>query len=73
MDVPYRTAWTRLRETEAALGFRLLDSQAGGAAGGGSALTPAARAVLDRFHRVADGVAELVDQRFRDEFRGDSR
>ena len=69
LGVPYRTAWTRLREIEAGLGFKVLETQSGGAAGGGSTLTPAARDVLARFHRVADGVGALVDARFRDAFR----
>jgi molybdate transport system regulatory protein len=68
LDVPYRTAWTRLREIEAGLGFKVLETQSGGADGGGSTLTPAARDVLARFNRVADGVSALVDARFRDAF-----
>ena len=68
LNVPYRTAWTRLRQMEARLGFKVLDTQTGGAEGGGSTLTPEARRVLDRFHRVADGVGGLVDARFRAEF-----
>lgn len=68
MDVPYRTAWTRLREIEAGLGFKVLDTQTGGSDGGGSTLTPAALEVLGRFRRVANGVDRLVDARFREEF-----
>jgi molybdate transport system regulatory protein len=68
LRVPYRTAWARLREVEAGLGFKVLETQTGGAEGGGSTLTPAAREVLARFHRVADGVGAMVDARFRDEF-----
>ena len=70
VGVPYRTAWTRLREIEAGLGFKVLETTTGGAEGGGSTLTPEARRVLDRFHRVADGVGRLVDERFEEEFRG---
>ena len=72
LDVPYRTAWARLREIEAGLGFKVLETQTGGAEGGGSKLTPAAREALDRFHRIADGVGALVDARFRAEFGGQS-
>jgi molybdate transport system regulatory protein len=71
LDVPYRTAWTRLREIEAGLGFKVLETQSGGADGGGSTLTPAAQDVLERFSRVADGVGALVDARFRDAFGGE--
>ena len=68
LGVPYRTAWTRLREIEAGLGFKVLDTQIGGPDGGGSRLTPAGREVIDRFHRVADGVRGFVDERFHNEF-----
>jgi molybdate transport system regulatory protein len=71
IGVPYRTAWTRLREIEAGLGFKVLDTQTGGAEGGASTLTAEARLMLDRFHQVADGVGRLVDERFRATFGGD--
>ena len=71
VGVPYRTAWTRLREIEAGLGFKVLDTQSGGAEGGGSRLMPEAQRMLDRFHRVADGVGRLVDERFAAAFGGD--
>src|SRR5262245_18276250 len=65
---PQPSPWTRLREIEAGLGFKVLDTQIGGVEGGGSKLTPAARDVIDRFHRVADGVGGMVDARFHAEF-----
>jgi molybdate transport system regulatory protein len=68
LGVPYRTAWARLREIEARLGFKVLETQTGGAEGGSSTLTPKAREVLARFHRVADGVGDMVDARFQSEF-----
>jgi molybdate transport system regulatory protein len=71
LNVPYRTAWARLRQIEAGLGFKVLDTQSGGVDGGRSTLTPDARRVLDRFHRVADGVGTLVDERFRAAFGDD--
>jgi molybdate transport system regulatory protein len=70
LDVPYRTAWSKLKEIEEQLGVRLLETQSGGAGGGGSALTPGARELIARFRRVRDGVAELVRQRFEAEFSG---
>jgi molybdate transport system regulatory protein len=70
LDVPYRTAWSKLKEIEEQLGVRLLETQSGGAGGGGSALTPEARELIARFRRVRDGVAELVRQRFEAEFSG---
>ena len=67
LGVPYRTAWERVRETEAGLGVRLLATESGGAAGGGSRLTSEARGLIARFRRVTAGVAEEIERRFRDE------
>lgn len=68
LDVPYRTAWERVKATEAELGFRLLQTESGGADGGGSRLTPEARDICRRFHRIADGIQETVSRRFAAEF-----
>jgi molybdate transport system regulatory protein len=67
-DVPYRTAWYKLREIEERLGVKLLATQSGGERGGGSSLTPEARELVSRFHHLSAGVAELVEQQFRSEF-----
>ena len=67
LEVPYRTAWYKLREAEERLGLSLVETQSGGADGGGSRLTPVGRELVARFRRVAAGVAELVDRRFRAE------
>jgi molybdate transport system regulatory protein len=72
LKVPYRTAWNRLREIEAGLGFKVLETQAGGAEGGHSSLTPAGKAALARFRRVADGIGDEVDARFRASFSQES-
>ncbi len=50
MDVPYRTATYKLREIEASLGVRLVATRSGGAAGGGSQLTPAAHEYIRCWH-----------------------
>ena len=68
MGVPYRTAWQKLKELEEHLGVPLLASQSGGSEGGGSSLTPAARDLLARFQRIAEGIADLIDARFAAEF-----
>ena len=68
LDVPYRTAWERVKATEAELGVRLLDSESGGADGGGSRLTPEARDLCRRFRRVSSGIQEVVSRRFALEF-----
>lgn len=68
LDVPYRTAWERVKATEAELGVRLLESESGGADGGGSRLTPEARDICRRFRRVSGGIQEVVSRRFAAEF-----
>lgn len=70
LDVPYRTAWDRVKATEAELGVRLLETESGGADGGSSRLTPEAREVCRRFRRVTSGVHEVIARRFQTEFPG---
>ena len=68
LNVPYRTAWERVKATEAEIGFRLLDSESGGLDGGGSRLTPQARDLCRRVRRVSGGIQEVVSRRFAAEF-----
>jgi molybdate transport system regulatory protein len=68
LDIPYRTAWERVKATESEIGFRLLDSESGGLDGGGSSLTPQARELCRRFRRISGGIQELVSRRFAVEF-----
>ncbi|MEE8336515.1 MAG: LysR family transcriptional regulator [Dehalococcoidia bacterium] len=69
LDLPYRTAWKKLREMEAAAGVKLLESESGGADGGATRLTPAATEMLSAFRRVGAGLSEELERRF----RGDRR
>ena len=64
MDVPYRTAWHKLKQMEQRLGVRLVASHSGGAGGGGAELTPAARRLVERYGRFAAGLRQEVDRRF---------
>lgn len=68
LDIPYRTAWERVKEMETQLGVRLLESESGGADGGGSRLTPTARDLCARFRRVSHGIEEVIASRFAAEF-----
>jgi molybdate transport system regulatory protein len=68
LDIPYRTAWERVKATEGELGFRLLDSESGGQDGGGSRLTAEARDVCRRFRRVSAGIHDEVSHPFAAEF-----
>ena len=71
LEIPYRTAWDRIKSMEAELGTRLLASESGGAEGGGSHLTTEGRDLCRRFRRVSGGIQEVVTRRFAAEF-GDS-
>ena len=68
LNVPYRTAWYKLKEIEERLGIKLILTQSGGTAGGGSQLTTESRQIIRRFRRVTEGVSRLVERRFQDEF-----
>ena len=69
MDVPYRTAWYKLKALEERWGMPLLITETGGADGGHSRLSPQARELIRRFHRIADGLQEQAVSRFSDAFR----
>ena len=70
MDVPYRTAWYKLKEIEGQLGLKLVTTHSGGSDGGGSTLTPEGREIVRRFQRIYRDVEDLVRRRFEREFAG---
>ena len=51
MGLPYRRALEKVREMEANVGKRLVESAIGGPGGGGSRLTNEARTLVERFER----------------------
>jgi molybdate transport system regulatory protein len=68
MGVSYHRAWDKIHECEDRLGVKLIDTQAGGSGGGGSQLTPEAADYIRRFHQFADGLNDIILQRFRESF-----
>ena len=70
LKLPYKTAWYKLREVEAALGVQVLRKTSGGAHGGGAALTPAGRDLVRRYRQVIEGLDHLVAERFAQAFAG---
>lgn len=64
LDIPYRTARYKLREIERSLGFPLLVGRSGGAAGGTSTLTPAAKELIARWRAFSAGLDAVVAARF---------
>lgn len=70
MGMAYSKAWRIMKETEAALGFRLISSTTGGRGGGGAQVTPEGRAMTEKFRALetrlnacaARAVCELFDE-----------
>jgi molybdate transport system regulatory protein len=69
LRVPHRTAWQRIQEMEACLGFQLLETTSGGQHGGGSRLSPAALDIVARYQALHAGLDDLVHERFTGSFR----
>lgn len=60
MNMAYSKAWKMLRMAEKEWGFSLTDRETGGKDGGGSSLTPQARALIEAYSGFRrDGQAEL--------------
>jgi molybdate transport system regulatory protein len=68
MGVPYRCAWEKIHEMEKGLGVALLDTQTGGAGGGGARLTPAAQDFIARFQHFDQGIDAYVQRHFKQAF-----
>lgn len=71
MQVPYRRAWEKLQEMEAGLGKQLIETEVGGAGGGGASLTPEAHDLIKRFKIFSEGMDEEVEARFQRTFAQD--
>ena len=70
VDVPYRRAWEKLKEMETRLGLSLLETEVGGAGGGGARLTAEAEELVARFLEFSNGFEAEVDTRFKRAFDG---
>jgi molybdate transport repressor ModE-like protein len=68
LGVPHRTAWQRIQEMETCLGVRLLETTSGGAGGGHSQLSLAARDLVARYQSLRAGLEDLVRERFESSF-----
>lgn len=70
MGLSYRRAWGKLREMERNLGQRLVESEAGGAGGGGSRLTPAGERLIALYQRFQRRMEQDLGKEFREVFDG---
>lgn len=68
MEMAYSKAWTIIRNSEEALGFKLLTSSTGGKGGGGAALTPDAVRLLDAYEHFCRAVEQYGDSLFCEHF-----
>ncbi len=64
LEIPYRRFWAKMKESEENLGIKLVEGRSGGARGGGSSITPAARQLIDQYHAFRDGLEDDVGERF---------
>ena len=60
----YRYAWKLIQTAQNRLGKTLVDKHPGGKSGGGSALSPAARNILNVFNSLNEMVATFADEKF---------
>jgi molybdate transport system regulatory protein len=68
LGVPYKTAWYKLKQMEAALAVPLLVTSSGGAEHGGARLTAAGKEAIRRYTAIVGGVDAEIEQRFHDAF-----
>jgi molybdate transport system regulatory protein len=69
LGLPYRTAWKKLREMEAAAGVTLIESTSGGSGGGQTSLSADAARLIEALHRISDPTTTIAQERFDAELR----
>ena len=68
MEMAYSKAWTIMKNAEAGLGVKLLESSTGGKNGGGAALTEDARRILDAYERYCERLRAYSETLIAEEF-----
>lgn len=66
MRVPYRVAWSKIRQMEDALGVALIETRTGGADGGGAVLTEAAERYVTSFRGLRGRLEAWVQEQLTD-------
>lgn len=69
MGMAYSKAWTILKQSQAQLGFKLLDSTTGGTNGGGATLTPEAEALLSLYEAYCCELNAFAEGLFEKQFQ----
>jgi molybdate transport system regulatory protein len=65
MKLSYRRAWGKVREIESNLGIKLIESEAGGAGGGGSKLTTDGRRLVELFEKFETATERDLSEEFK--------
>ena len=68
MDMAYSKAWTIVKNTEAALGYKLLQSTTGGKNGGGAVLTEEGASLLRKYDEFCAELKACGDKLFAEKF-----
>jgi molybdate transport system regulatory protein len=68
LGMSYRAVWGKIKATEERLRQPLLTKRTGGAGGGGSELTPFARALVERFRHLENLIMTTSDTLFQGVF-----
>lgn len=69
MEISYNKAWRIVQRAEKQWDEPLLETRIGGPTGGGSKLTPAAKALLEKYHQFETTAYQLVDEVFNEIFQ----
>lgn len=64
MGMAYSKAWTVIKNSEAALGFKLLVSTTGGKHGGGAVLSPEAERLLAAYEEYRNRLRQYAQEQF---------
>ncbi|MEJ5349144.1 MAG: LysR family transcriptional regulator [Desulfosoma sp.] len=72
LGMSYSAVWGKIRATEERLGRPMLQKKIGGLKGGGSALTPFAKDILERFRTLEGRTQEAAERIFEDVFAQNS-
>lgn len=68
MEMAYSKAWTVIKNSENALGFKLLASTTGGKHGGGAQLTEQGEALLAAYARYCQTLRDFAQRQFAADF-----
>ena len=68
MEMAYSKAWTIIKNSENALGFKLLNSSTGGKHGGGAVLTAEGLALLRAYDSFCEELQVFGDRLFAEKF-----